>query len=176
MFTNEQVNEYAKAKGYAPGTILWATDKPLDEDAFRSGNKSSAAIDFLRWQDIGLEETKGAGRIPSEEQDSHFVSPGRGISLFIKRMLPEGMTYAGSAPDASKSGLKQQFDPLHERSWWKIESGHPIPAGLKLVYDGVPPGHCTLTVDRQLSVKQFLGLVASIRFSAAGTDYFGIKK
>ena len=48
MFTNEQVNEYARTKGYAPGTILWVTDKPLDEDAFRSGNKTSAAIDFLR--------------------------------------------------------------------------------------------------------------------------------
>lgn len=176
MFTNEQVSEFAKAKGYTPGTILWATDKPLEEDAFRSGSKSSAAIDFLRWQDIGLEDSKGTGRIPEEEQSSHFVAPGRGISLFIKRMLPEGMTYAGTAPDATKSVLKKQFDPLHERSWWKIESGHPIPAGLCLVFDGEPPGHCTLTVDREVSVKQLLGLVGSIRFAAAGTDYFGIQK
>jgi hypothetical protein len=138
--------------------------------------QNSAAIDFLRWQDICLEDTKGAGRIPSEEQDSHFVAPGRGISLFIKRMLPEGMTYAGSWPDANKSELKKQFDPLHERSCWKIESGHPIPAGLRLVYDGVPPGHCTLTVERQLSVKQFLGLVSGIQFASAGTDFFGTKK
>jgi hypothetical protein len=91
-------------------------------------------------------------------------------------MLPEGMTHAGSHPTAAKSDLKKQFDPLHERSWWKIEHGHPIPAGLQLVYDGVPPGHCTLTVERMLSVKQFLDLVALIKFSAAGVDYFGVKK
>jgi hypothetical protein len=33
-----------------------------------------------------------------------------------------------------------------------------------------------LTVDRGISVKQFLGLVATIRLAAAGTDYFGTKK
>jgi hypothetical protein len=64
MFTADQVQAYAKDKGYAPGTILWATDKPLSEGAFRSGSKTTAAIDFLRWQDIGLELTKGLGRIP----------------------------------------------------------------------------------------------------------------
>jgi len=51
-----------------------------------------------------------------------------------------------------------------------------IPARLRLIYDGVPPGHCTLTVERELSVKQFLDLVSLIHFSAAGVDYFGIKK
>lgn len=142
----------------------------------RKGARLNYAIDFLRWQDIGLEDTRGSGRIPLEEQGAHFVTPGRGISLFIKRMLPEGMIYAGSSPEANKSDLKKQYDPLQERSWWKIEQGHPIPAGLRLVYDGVPPGHCTLTVERALSVKQFLDLVSLIKFSAAGVDYFGIKK
>lgn len=112
MFTDAQVKEYAATKGYLPGTILWATDKSLDEDAFRSGNKTSAAIDFLRWQDIGLEDTRGSGRIPLEEQGGHFVTPGRGISLFIKRMLPEGMIYAGTSPEANKSDLMNTLSSI----------------------------------------------------------------
>lgn len=177
MWMDDQVNEYAASKGYASGTILWATDKPLDEDAFRSGRgpNSNAAVDFLRWEDIGLEDTKGFGRIPASDYESHFVRPRRGISLFIKKMLPEGMTFAGSSPEAKKSDLKKQFDPLKERNWWKIESNHPIPAGLQLVYDGVPPGHCTLTCTRDLSVKQFLDLVSQVKFTFAGTDYYGTK-
>lgn len=91
-------------------------------------------------------------------------------------MLPEGMKHAGSSPDADKRALKAQFDPLMERSWWRIEAGRPIPDELQLVFDGVPPGHCTLTVTRRLSVRQFLDRVALIRFEFAGTDYFGVAK
>ena len=176
IYTDEQVNSYAVGKKYAVGTILWASDKPLDEDAFRSGAKSNAAIDFLRWQDIGLELVKGKGRIPPDELHNHVVKPGKGISLFIKRMLPEGMTYLGSIPDAKKKALKESFDPVIEKFWWQIESGQPLPTGLQLIFDGEPPGHCTLTTTREISVHEFLGLVSLIKFSSAGSDYYGIAK
>jgi hypothetical protein len=150
---------------------------PLTEDAFRSGGKNAAAVDFLRWQDIELEATKGRGRIPKEEWESFIVEPGQGISLFIKRMIPESSVYLGDDLERSKlKDLKNDFDPIEERFWWKIESGHPIPSGLELVYDGVPPGHCTLTVTRQVTVGAFMKLVAMLPFSKAGTSYYGTKK
>lgn len=176
MYNNVQIDDYVKAKGYVPGTILWATDKPLTEDAFRAGNKSGASIDFLRWQDIGMTNLKGLGRLSEEDCEKYTIHPGQGISMFIKRMLPEGMLYAGSSPDAEKRLLKNQFDPLVERHWWKIEHGQQIPAGLQLIFDGEPPGHCTLSVTREMTVKGFLALVGLICFTAAGTDYFGILK
>jgi hypothetical protein len=45
---------YAASRGITSGTLLWATDVPLTEDAFRSGAKNAAAVNFLRWQDIEL--------------------------------------------------------------------------------------------------------------------------
>lgn len=176
MYNNEQIDAYVKAKGYIPGTVLWAVDKPLTEDAFRAGNKSGASVDFLRWQDIGMTASKGLGRIPESDYENHMIQPGHGISMFIKRMLPEGMVYAGSSPSVEKRLLKNQFDPLVERHWWKIEPGQQIPAGLQLIFDGEPPGHCTLSVTREMTVKGFLSLVAMIYFTAAGSDYFGIAK
>lgn len=175
-YSDNDVNSYALSKNLAPGTLLWASDKPLSEDAFRSGAKNAAAVDFLRWQDIGLELVKGKGRIPSEEWGSYTVKPRKGISLFIKRMLPEGMTYLGSMPGAKKKDLKEDFDPIIERFWWQIEPGQPLPVGLQLVYDGEPPGHCTLTVNREMTIHEFMGLVGQLIFTSAGNDYFGMKK
>ena len=178
MYTHQQVKDYADQENLSPGTILWSSEKSLEEDAFRSGAKNHAAINFLRWQDIGLELHKGPGRIPEEEWGDYVVAPGKGISMFIKKMLPEGMAHveAGPATKSRKKKLKEDFDPLVERFWWKIESGQPIPAGLQLVFDGVPPGHCTLTVAREMTVKSFLSLVAQIQFESAGSDLLGIAR
>jgi len=58
-------------------------------------------------------------------------------------------------------------------SWWGIDQGHPIPSGLELIYDGHPPGHCTLTPTRTMSVRAFLSLVALVPFSPRGVDLVG---
>lgn len=91
-------------------------------------------------------------------------------------MLPEGMTYLGTMADSKKKELKESFDPIIEKFWWQIESGQPLPVGLQLIYDGVPPGHCTLTTDREITVSEFLGLVSLLKFKNAGNDYYGIAK
>jgi hypothetical protein len=175
-YDSNEIEVYAKSKNLTPGTLLWATDVPLKEDAFRSGGKNAAGIDFLRWQDIGLEETKGRGRIPQEEWSTFVVSPHQGISLFIKQMIPQNSTHLGDGLEKSKlKELKSDFNPIDERFWWQIESNQPLPAGLQLVYDGAPPGHCTLTVEREMTVSAFMQLVLMLKFRNAGTSYYGKK-
>ena len=174
-YTDEEVSAYAQSRNLAPGTLLWATDTPMREDAFRSGAKNAAAVDFLRFRDID-ETASRSGRIPVEEAGAFVVNPGYGISLFIKPMLPDGQIHLGAhgaAGTPSKSDLKKQYDPFTEKYWWKIEKGQAIPPGLQLVYDGEPPGHCTLTVERPMPVPAFLALVALIHFESLGTDYYG---
>ena len=51
-YNDAQVNEYAKSRNIAPGTLLWASDVPLTEDAFRAGAKNNAAADYLRFSDL----------------------------------------------------------------------------------------------------------------------------
>ncbi|MGN6525129.1 MAG: hypothetical protein ACTHL8_01965 [Burkholderiaceae bacterium] len=174
-YSDDEVAEYAKSRGLTPDTLLWASDKPLSEDAFRSGAKNSATVDFLRFRDIDDAPIR-TGRIPEGEAGDFVVAPGYGISLFIKPMLPEGQIHLGaqgSAETPAKAELKKQYDPFTEKFWWKIERGQKIPPGLELRYDGHPPGHCTLTVDRPMPVSTFLGLVAMIHFECLGTDYYG---
>jgi hypothetical protein len=104
------------------------------------------------------------------------IEPRFGISLFIKQMLADGLVHLGTqgAPETpAKADLKKQYDPFKEKYWWKIEKGQVLPAGLQLVYDGVPPGHCTLTVERPMPMQAFLALVALVHFDSLGTDYYG---
>lgn len=176
MYTESSINDYIEQKNITPGTILWSSEIGLDEDPVRSGVKNHASINFLRWVDIGKELTMGNGRIPEEEWNDHIVSPGQGISMFIKKILPQGMRHIekGPATKSRKKQLKQDFDPLVERYWWKFEQGQNIPVGLQLVFDGVPPGHCTLTVDQKRTVAGFMSLVSLIKFESAGCDLLGI--
>jgi hypothetical protein len=177
-YTDDQVTEYAKSRNIVPGTLLWASDVPMVEDAFRAGVKNSSATDFLRFNDLKT-DTLRTGRIPPEEATDWIVDPGQGVSLFIKQMLTEGLTHLGThgaAGTAPKADLKKQYDPFKERYWWRIEKGQVLPAGLQLVYDGEPPGHCTLTVERAMTVQAFLALVSLVHFHSMGTDYYGVLK
>ncbi len=61
-----------------------------------------------------------------------------------------------------KAQLKKQYKPLDEMSRWKIEKGQVLPSGLQLVFDGEPPGHYTLAVERSMTVQAFLSLVAQV--------------
>lgn len=149
-----------------PGTILWAIDVELSVDTFRGGGTNKPNTEFLRYVDLDLED--GVGRIPENQVENFVVNPGQGISLFLERMIPEGQVLMDvdkwRALEKKKRGSTQ---------WWGIDQGHPIPSSLALLYDGQPPGHCTLTVTRSMTVGAFLLLVGSIPFSLRQLDLYG---
>ena len=149
----------------APGAVLWAVDVDLSREVLRSGAASHPAADFLRYTDIGVAQL---GRIEGDEQQRHVINPGRGISLFLLRMPAPGWVMLDEA--ARKTVPKDKQKKVH---WWSIDQGHPIPSGLVLVYDGQPPGHCTLGPARPMTVSAFLALVALVPFSAVGFDFAG---
>ena len=97
---------------------------------------------------------------------------------YIKKIIPKTMVWIGPGPmtKGQKKAFKNSFDPIREQFWWKVDQGQTIPAGLILEYDGDPPGHCTLTVEREMTVRAFLELVSLIKFSKAGSDIFGKSK
>ena len=94
-----------------------------------------------------------------------MVDPGHGISLFLERMIPEGLVLMNAADWKNVEKKKQK--KIH---WWGVDQQHPIPSGLQLIYDGQSPGHCTLTVTRQMPVSSFLSLVSQVPFSRRGID------
>lgn len=147
----------------APGTVLWALDVELERDVFRSGAASKPNVEYLRFLDLGIADQEG--RIPDDQRDRFVVSPGQGISLFLERMVPEGLVVMDAA--AWKTVDKKKQKKIH---WWGIDRQHPVPSGLQLLYDGHPPGHCTLTVTREMTVGAFLALVAEVPFSPRGID------
>jgi hypothetical protein len=148
------------------GTVLWAIDADLSIDVFRSGAASKPNTEYLRYIDLGIEDN--IGRIEPENYDLFTVKIGQGISLFLHRMIPQGLVVM----DASqwKEVEKKKKKKLQ---WWSIEQKQVIPSGLQLVYDGVPPGHCTLTVTREMTVSGFLSLVSEVPFFHYSTDLIG---
>ncbi len=57
QFNDDDINAYAASKGIVPGTLLWAANRSLSEDAFRGGNKSVPNTHYLRVSDL----VKGQG-------------------------------------------------------------------------------------------------------------------
>jgi hypothetical protein len=149
-----------------PGTVLWAVDVDLQRDVFRSGAATKPNVEYLRFVDLGIADREG--RIPEDQLEKFNVQPGQGISLFLERMIPEGMVVMDAAQWKAIDKKKQR--KIH---WWGIDQKHPIPSGLQLIYDGQPPGHCTLTVTRAMPVSSFLALVAQVPFSERGIDLVG---
>ncbi len=149
-----------------PGTVLWAIDVDLEKEVFRRGAASKPGVDYMRYADLKIRDRPG--RIEGEALEQFVISPGQGVSLFLEKMLMPGMVLLDDT--ARKLVEKSKQAKIH---WWAIEQGHPIPSGLILKYDGVPPGHCTLTVVRPMAVRAFLELVALIPFSLVGYDVCG---
>jgi hypothetical protein len=149
-----------------PGTVLWAVDVDLENDIFRKGAATKPGVDFLRYVDLDIRDM--AGRIEGDMAEKFVVAPGQGISLFLEKMVPEGMVLLDDT--LRKTVEKSRQNKIH---WWAIDQGHPIPSGLVLTYDGLPPGHCTLTVTREMTVKGFLALVAMVPFVPLGYELYG---
>lgn len=76
-----------------PGTVLWAVDVDLANDVFRKGAATKPNVDFLRYADLDIREMEG--RIEGEMKEKFIVSPGQGISLFLEKMVSEGMVALG---------------------------------------------------------------------------------
>lgn len=150
----------------APGTVLWAVDVDLEDELFRKGAATKSNVDFLRFVDLDIRDMQG--RIEGEMTEKFVVSPGQGISLYLERMVPEGMVVLDD--NLRKTIEKSRQSKVH---WWSVDQGHPIPFGLVLKYDGIPPGHCILTVESERTVKAFLALVAQVPFSPVGYDVYG---
>ena len=131
-----------------PGTLLWALDVNLEREVFLSGAASKPNVEYLRYIDLGLDELDG--RISSEQGDKFMVVPGKGISLFLERLIPEGMVVTD--PTNIPASDKKSGKKIH---WWGIDQKHSIPVGLQLVYDGQPPGHCTLTSHVKFQSQPF---------------------
>lgn len=172
-YTAQEMEELARSRGLTPGMLLWSSDIPLTQDSVRGGGKNAPGSDYLRYEDLQIPGE--AGRIDPDRAKELVVHDGQGISLFIAPLLRPSTVHLGTLGTAEtplKSDLKKQYPKFKERFWCKIEKGQQIPPGLKLVYDGRPPGHCTLTVDRSMSVEAFLSLVALVHFQSLGTDYY----
>ena len=148
-----------------PGAVLWAVDVELNREVLRSGAATHPAANFLRYTDIGVAQL---GRIEGDEQDKHVIEPGRGVSLFLLRMPAPGWALLN---DNNRSDFPK--DKQKKVIWWSIDQGHPIPSGLVLIYDGQPPGHCTLSPTRPMTVAAFLALVALVPFTQTGFDWAG---
>ncbi len=149
-----------------PGKVLWAVDVDLATEVLRRGGASKPGVDYIRYADIKIRDIPG--RIEGEATEKFVIAPGQGISLFLEKMLMPDMILLDDT--ARKLVEKSKQAKVH---WWAIEQGRPIPSGLILKYDGVPPGHCTLTVERPMSVKAFLELVSLITFNLLGYDIYG---
>ena len=149
-----------------PGTVLWGTDVQIDRDIFRRGASTKPNTDFLRYSDLQIEDMEG--RIDAEQAKVLVINPGQGISLFLTRFPGNG--YKVLSEEERKTVDKKLQLKLF---WWTVDSGHPIPSGLVLKYDGNPPGHCTLTVERPMTVEAFLLLMVMVPFSPQGFDFVG---
>ena len=100
--------------------------------------------------------------------------------MFIERVVASDFNYIstqnGQCGKAALAKLAEEKGYKNPRQihWFKMAEGKVMPAGLEVIFDNEPPGHCTLTVTRSMTVHEFLGLVNDhLGFSYFGTDIFG---
>lgn len=75
-----------------------------------------------------------------------------------------------------KLAKEEGYQKVEQIHWFKMTEGKVVPVGLEILYDGHPPGHCTLTVSRTMSVHEFLSLIEEhLGFDYIGSDVFGIR-
>lgn len=177
IYDKATVAQRASERGLMPGTRLWAVGEKISGDAFRRGNSPSNPAIYLRWADLKVAKT---GKIEGEDQLRATVQPGQGLSLFIERMIMEGFHWVSSESGQSSKAVLQKlaaekgYTVADQINWFKLAEGKVMPSGLEVIYDGEPPGHCTLTVTRGMTVHEFLGLVNEhLGFLYVGTDIFG---
>lgn len=181
IYTFENIGAQAKKRNLKPGDRIWVAGDVVENNAFRAGNSPFNAAIYLRWKDIGVDEKKGPIKT-EEEMKIGMVNPGQGLSMFIEKVVHSNFNLLDTSDDKlGKGALKRlameagynHADQIH---WFKLNEGKVIPSGLEVIFDNHPPGHCTLTVTRSMSVFHFMNLIAEhLGFKYVGTDVFGIK-
>lgn len=120
------------------------------------------------------------GKIEDEDWRRAVIRPGQGLSLFIEKIVHANFNHIGSQDSqcgkAALAALAKEkgYAEASQIHWFKMDSGKVMPVGLEVVFDNDPPGHCTLTVTREMTAHEFLSLVSDhLGFSYIGTDIFG---
>lgn len=177
IYTHETVGARAAERKLKPGDRLWVAGDKVTGDAYRTGNSPTNAAIYLRWSDLDIAKT---GKIEDADTRTAIIKPGQGLSMFIERVVRANfhllVSQNGQSGKAAIAKLAQEkgYADASQIHWFKMTEGYVMPAGLEVVFDNDPPGHCTLTVTKTMSVHEFLGLVNEhLNFTYFGTDIFG---
>jgi hypothetical protein len=181
VYTFETIGARAEERGLRPGDRIWVAGDVIEDNAFRAGNSPGNPAIYLRWKDIGIDEKKGPIKT-EEEMMSGIVNPGQGLSMFIEKVVHSNFNLLDTSDDKlGKGALKRLameagYDKADQIHWFKLKEGKVMPSGLEMVFDNHPPGHCTLTVTRAMTVYDFMNLISEhLGFEYIGTDIFGIR-
>lgn len=177
IYSHETIGTRAVERKLKPGDRLWIAGDKVTGDAYRTGNSPTNAAIYLRWSDVDVAKS---GKIEDGDTGTAIVSPGQGLSMFIERVVTSDFhllsSQDGQSGKAALTKLAEEkgYKDARQIHWFKMDEGKVMPVGLEVVFDNDPPGHCTLTVTRAMTVHEFLGLVnAHLGFSYFGTDIFG---
>jgi hypothetical protein len=179
IYTTENVGTRVSERDLKPGQRLWAAGDKVSGDAYRQGNSPANAAIYLRWRDLNVIRQ---GKIETEDAGAVVVNPGQGLSLFIEKIVHADFNHIASTTTQSgkaalsKLASERGYNDAHQIHWFKLEEGKVMPVGLEVIFDNEPPGHCTLTVSRGMTVREFLDLVhRHLGFTYVGTDIFGVR-
>lgn len=179
IYTAETIGARITERGLKTGDRLWVAGDRLTGETLRTGNSPSNAAIYLRWKDLGIAKE---GKIEGEDADKQVIEPGEGLSMFIEKvvhadfnLIDSKNTQCGKS-ELQKLAKEKGYESGSQIHWFKMTEGKVMPVGLEVVFDNDPPGHCTLTVTRAMTVRAFLGLVEEhLGFDYVGTDIFGKK-
>lgn len=177
LYSQETIGTRAVERKLKPGDRLWVAGDKVTGDAYRTGNSPTNAAIYLRWSDVDIAKP---GKIEENDTGKAIVTPGQGLSMFIERVVTSDFNYLASQQGQSgkaalaKLAEEKGYKDTRQIHWFKMTEGNVIPSGLEVVFDNDPPGHCTLTVTRAMTVHEFLNLVNDhLGFMYFGTDIFG---
>lgn len=181
IYTHGSIGKRAADRGLKQGDRIWVAGDEIGDNAFRAGNSPSNSAIYLRWKDIGIDDRKGPIKT-EEEMMTAVVNPGQGLSMFIEKVVHSNFNLLDTSNEGTGKGalkrlaMEAGYDKADQIHWFKLKEGKVMPAGLEMVFDNSPPGHCTLTVTRSMFVKEFMDLISkSLGFEYVGTDIFGIR-
>ena len=180
LYDYDSVRSRIEARGLVPGQRLWAAGDVIDANAVRMGNSPANAAIYLRGSDLGIKDPAKKGKVVGGDLDSLVVNPGQGLSMFIERTVHQDFNHIETrTSNTGKAALRalaeeKGYASTTQIHWFKLEEGRQMPAGLEVVFDNQPPGHCILTVTHSMPVREFLNVVNShLAFDYIGTDIFG---
>lgn len=177
IYTEKTIYARIAERNLKTGDRLWIAGEKLSSDVFRTGNTQSNPGVYIRWQDLKVQKI---GKIEGEDLHLATIRPGFGLSMFIEKMVHADFNLLGSQQGQfgkaalAKLAEEKGYTDTKQLHWFKMDEGKVLPVGLELIFDNHPPGHCTLTVTREMTVHEFLSLVTDhISFSYIGSDIFG---